>query len=88
MNKEGQKRRSLAIAGRYIRYYMDGDLFAFNWIDSIGGTEFHENLNTAVSIGNWSVVLCYAMSVRTLRNVARNCKRIEYLSLQIIFFEK
>ena len=61
MNKEGRKRRSLAIAGRYIRYYMDGDLFAFNWIDSIGGTEFHENLNTAVSIGNWSVVLCCAV---------------------------
>ena len=61
MNKEGQKRRSLAIAGRYIWYYMDGDLLAFNCIDSIGGTEFHENLNAAVSIGNWSVVLCYAV---------------------------
>ena len=25
------------------RYFMDGDLLAFNWIDSLGGNEFHEN---------------------------------------------
>ncbi|MCQ2066430.1 MAG: hypothetical protein MJY65_02075 [Bacteroidaceae bacterium] len=30
------------------RYYVDGDLLACNWIDSIGGNEFHENWNTRI----------------------------------------